>query len=87
MPKREERGLDAALERPHVLTTIEATPQQSRVAEHHEQRVADVPVESELREADVRLAPRRRLKANDGRRAGIGMMARTHASSGVLSPV
>src|SRR5690606_40602120 len=56
--------LQAGEESPHVLTREEAQPQQSGVAEYHEQGVALPPGELELREVDLRLMGGRRLEAH-----------------------
>src|SRR5690606_14989058 len=56
--------LQAGEESPHVLTREEAQPQQSGVAEYHEQGVALPPGELELREVNLRLMGGRRLEAH-----------------------
>ena len=60
-----KRVLEAVDERPHVLALVKPAPQQSRVAEHDEQRVPHAPRKDEAREVDLRLAARRRLEADD----------------------
>src|SRR5690349_18667262 len=50
--------LETLDQRPHVLAYIEPAPEQGRVAEDDEQRVADVPRKLKSREIDLRFRDR-----------------------------
>src|SRR5437868_4488476 len=54
----------------HRLPRIELDPEQARVAQHHEQRVALAPGEANLRKVDLPLHSGRGLEAYD--RLGVG---------------
>jgi len=50
----------------HRLPRVELQPHQSRVAQHHQERVALTPRQPKLSEVDLRLMARRRFEANYG---------------------
>jgi hypothetical protein len=60
-----ERLLEAAEESAHVLLRVEPEPQEARVAEDDQERVALAPGERELGEVDLSLVRRRRLETHD----------------------
>jgi hypothetical protein len=73
----DERLLESVIECRHVLARVEPTPQQSRVAEHDEQRIPHAPRKPESREVHLCLTPGRRFEADHRRRR----RRRPHASN------
>jgi hypothetical protein len=66
--EEDERVFEAVDQCGHVLTRVEPAPEQPRVAEDDQQRIADAPRKPKPREVHLRLSSRRRLEADDGLR-------------------
>lgn len=63
-PEEAEGGFEPPDQGAHVLTPVEAQPQEPAEAQHHEQGVAAAPREAEVGEVDLGLHPGRRLEAD-----------------------